>query len=747
MRQRTKLCLMLISAVVLAGNQARASEAEKRRKLLHEIGIDKARSSTTTDNATPPANTQDTKTVDVKERDIPGVPGAPQKPGAAAPSQKSAMVPAPSFRRAIHPLLMTTCSVCHRAGGPAATTRLVLSGEPAVDHGAVSRLVTVRDPAASALLTKAGGQAHAGGALWPADSANHARVLAWIAKGARLDSAGPNEITEAAPAAVAVAAGTSAAGGAPAREPRGAARTGRGAPAAETPDVPVLVTPVPADESANRKGGDEIRGQTDNKPVPELPRVPAGVDFASVVHPILMAACSTCHRAGAPAGVTRFLLTGQAGADEATARTLVDVSAPARSPLITKAAGEMHGGGVVLATTDPRHATLLAWATPPIIRAASPAVPASGETSAAVAAHSVPVSASPAAAVVAVPSEHSHAHDGGIGLPFGFLLNGRFDLNYERRQFSGSPFDDSAINALRSYHHFLFLSRAEADDPCRLSLEVLTLQFWQADCRVLGPAPSRLVSVSISGGKLVVPFGADPLYHQSYGGLAGFDQRLVPVLWSTEGAAVHLVHRHADLTLTDDLFVVRGYTLTRADSVLNLQNDFAPVDQVRLGWGNRFGANWQELSAWYSAYVNPLGFGRRLFMQAFDLTISRPRSIPVLGHFSLGLGALRADVSGGDGDVGGVGKDYYHFGSYFQLRYHPTDWLFAQYRQGLRTFNNRRGVILDNSRLTSADGSTHSLGIVARHHGLTGGVFYFINLEKVAEIPDDLLRVSLTYDF
>ena len=126
----------------------------------------------------------------------------------------------------------------------------------------------------------------------------------------------------------------------------------------------------------------------------------------------------------------------------------------------------------------------------------------------------------------------------------------------------------------------------------------------------------------------------------------------------------------------------------------------------------------------------------------------RMRAIPVLGHFSFAAGLLRADVSGGnDQGNGGPGKDYYHFGSYFQARYHPTDWLYVQYRQGLRTFNNRRGLYIDDSRLTSDDGSTHNFGVVARTRGVTAGVYYFVNLEKVDELPNDLLRVSLTYDF
>jgi hypothetical protein len=145
---------------------------------------------------------------------------------------------------------------------------------------------------------------------------------------------------------------------------------------------------------------------------------------------------------------------------------------------------------------------------------------------------------------------------------------------------------------------------------------------------------------------------------------------------------------------------------------------------------------------YYSAFFNPLGFGRRLIMQAVDLSLWRPRGIPVLDRLVLGMGLLRADVSGG-----GPGLDYYHFGSYWQLRCYITDFLQVQYRQGLRTFNNRRGLILDETRLTADDGSTHMLGVAARLRGLTAGVSYFINLEKANEVDDDFLRVTVAYEF
>jgi hypothetical protein len=439
--------------------------------------------------------------------------------------------------------------------------------------------------------------------------------------------------------------------------------------------------------------------------------------------------------------MTRLVLSGDAGKDEEAARTFVDTQAPERSPLVTKASGQMHAGGAVLAPGDARTGTILAW----MRGLAAPAAPEAG-----VAAPGPPPAPAaapppPPPAVAAAPGPHGHGAPGGFGLPFGFMLNGRFSLDYERRQFTGSPFADGSVNALRSYHHFLFLSRDVAAEPCGISLEVLTLQFWEAHCRV--PRLPASLRLAIAGGKIVVPFGADPLFHQNYGGLGGFDQPVLPVIWAVEGAAAHLVYERRTLVITDDLFVVRGYAVSRADGVVNLQSGFSPDDATKLGFGNRIGVSWMFVSAWYSAFYNPLGFGRRLFMQAFDLTVWRPRGIPVLEHFSAGAGLLRADVSGGGPGVGGVGLDYYHFADYLQLRYHPTDWLYVQYRTGLRTFNNRRGVVVDNTRLTNADASTHNFAVVARHHGLTAGLYYFINLEKVDEIANDLFRLSVTYEF
>ncbi len=85
---------------------------------------------------------------------------------------------------ALHAELVRACQPCHREGGPAAMTRYKLGGQTEVDLGASRAFVDTGNPTGSPLVSKAAGQPHGGGAIWPPGSPGQKVLLAWIAAGA-----------------------------------------------------------------------------------------------------------------------------------------------------------------------------------------------------------------------------------------------------------------------------------------------------------------------------------------------------------------------------------------------------------------------------------------------------------------------------------------------------------------------------------------------------------------------------------
>lgn len=326
----------------------------------------------------------------------------------------------------------------------------------------------------------------------------------------------------------------------------------------------------------------------------------------------------------------------------------------------------------------------------------------------------------------------------GLQLPMDLRLNGHFDLNYERTGYSDQPFR-AGQDRLVNYHRFLFLTRESRKDPFGFTAEVLNLTFYELKYRYRpADGPWRF---GLRAGKILVPFGPDPLYHRSYGGRTGFDQELLPIIWAQYGLRWEAQYRRRDVALSADLYGIRGFSLPDQDAVLNLQSDYSDPNAMRYGVGLRLGASWQYLRLWYSAYANKLGFGRTLFMQALDASIWKP-PYDIARYFSLNAGIFRADVSGG-----GAGKDYYHFGSYVELRGYPTPWLYIVGRTGLKTENNRRDFYIDNARLGPEDRVTYALGAVARYHSVRFALLHQWVLEKRDEQANDLLRLTVSYAF
>ena len=368
---------------------------------------------------------------------------------------------------------------------------------------------------------------------------------------------------------------------------------------------------------------------------------------------------------------------------------------------------------------------------------------AGGESPAVKSASSMPAPAEAARSSRDEPEEHGAQP---FVLPGGIRIGGMFDAAYERAGRSGAL--DSGHNDFRSYHHFLFLSRQGEDVPVGFNAELLGLYFYELTTRLSGKG--SFVRVSAHAGKILVPFGPDPLFHKSYGGLSGADQKTLPVVWSSFGGGLRFSCRWGKLSISDDVYTVQGFDLPARDQTLDMQRDLVAYDGARVAVGDRVALSRGPFTLWYSFYWNPMRFGRQLIMQAVDLTLWRP-PWPVLDRLAAGVGFVRAHIStdesfGQPGAIAGAGA-YYHFADYIWLRAYLGNWIYLQARSGLATFDNRAGITYDASRATADDSSHHNLALVVEYAGAQASLAYFWNFEKVDEVPNDLLRLTVLYAF
>jgi mono/diheme cytochrome c family protein len=639
-------------------------------------------------------------------------PGTTTTPdGSTAPTEPAKTI---TFSGRIRKQLAGDCESCHASGGAAGSTRYVISGELDADYRVAKQLVDTNDPKSSVLLRKASGNGHAGGTTYPIGSAKYKTLLQWIEGGA-------------------VKGSSSEAKSNPAPNPT---------PTPAPTPKPNASKPKP-EHAPDDPQADEQPSAIELPDLTEPPPAPSIVAYDPTIAQILQARCSSCHAADAFAGKGAFGLHGDPNDDYETVSRLVDLGSPDVSQLLVKARGEGHGGGATLSVDGDEYRELLAWIEagapgPSADAAIAPGPEVAAEVDATSGASPPPDSGSRLGDGTPVPEASSPSRLP-FSLPYSLRLNGRFDLSYERRDYKNHPFGPGR-NALQTYHHFLFLSRSGADDPFGFNIEILTQQFFEFNARFV--TRNERAKFLIKAGKIMVPFGDEPLYHSSYGGKTGFDQELLPAIWSQPGLAFNANVKLGPVSLASDTYAVQGYRLREADAVLDLRSDVSTFDDFQFGVGERLGLSIAPLTAWYSVQVNPLGFGRTLLMQAFDLEFWRLADVPFLEDVVVGLGGMRADVSGG-----GPGNDYYHFGSYGMFRYYPVDWLHIQYRWGLKTFDNRRKLYYDDTRADERDNSSHNLTIGATYKGFYTALQLFWNLEKANEQDNDFLRLTVGYAF
>lgn len=165
----------------------------------------------------------------------------------------------------------------------------------------------------------------------------------------------------------------------------------------------------------------------------------------------------------------------------------------------------------------------------------------------------------PEPAPARVETEPEHAHESPLLLPGGIRIGGLFDASYERVGMDGGL--TSGQNAFRNYHHFVFISRQGDDVPIGFNAEVIGQYFYELTARLWRAGSAFRLSARV--GKIMVPFGPDPLFHKNYGGLSAIDQRLLPVVWSSFGACLRADALVKGFSLAVDLYLVQGVRSVR----------------------------------------------------------------------------------------------------------------------------------------------------------------------------------------
>ena len=92
------------------------------------------------------------------------------------------------------------------------------------------------------------------------------------------------------------------------------------------------------------------------------PAGPAAPSFGRAVHPLFVTTCKPCHAPGAPGGVSRLLLSGDAAADHKVIARFVNTRDPEASVLLGKVSGAtMHAGGAPWPAAGAQYQRVLAW--------------------------------------------------------------------------------------------------------------------------------------------------------------------------------------------------------------------------------------------------------------------------------------------------------------------------------------------------------------------------------------------------
>lgn len=113
--------------------------------------------------------------------------------------------------------------------------------------------------------------------------------------------------------------------------------------------------PAAVEEPTDPGGGDNSNDNTGGGGDGEA------LSFATDILPVLDAGCASCHSPSGSAASTGWVLTGDANADYEETLRFVDETSPGTSRLLTKGAGQSHGGGNIYPTDSAEFALQVEW--------------------------------------------------------------------------------------------------------------------------------------------------------------------------------------------------------------------------------------------------------------------------------------------------------------------------------------------------------------------------------------------------
>ncbi|MCS7212774.1 MAG: hypothetical protein NZ927_00905 [Candidatus Calescibacterium sp.] len=314
----------------------------------------------------------------------------------------------------------------------------------------------------------------------------------------------------------------------------------------------------------------------------------------------------------------------------------------------------------------------------------------------------------------------------------GLKINGKFDFSFELRDFKLNPFEGKAY--FRNYHHFVFLTWRNKEQKFFLTAEIIERYFYEFG--------ANIDNLSIKFGKLLVPFGPDPLFHKSYGGLTGFDQKFLPVVWSELGIDVsYTFFRTGRFIIANEVYVVNA---PREDQTkVYLPNIGSSIDKFAIG--DRLTLGTDKFILYLSAYWNQYKGKYNYVMGAFDVAF--PYGFlgkeEIFRRLSLSAGILRSYATGDRDTVG----SYFHFANYARLNIMLPLNLELRLLTGVKTIQNYRGLFYDKSTADNSDTASYNLALIYRIGLFSGQIQYIANSEFADEVEDNLFRVMFIFEF